>query len=289
MRPFILFLPSIASTLILTCAGAPVAAFTSTGIGTRRARPSSEEAATCLYMAVRSRRDLLRSAVTSVGTLGIVAAAASSPDPALARDELFKRNPLTNPVLEKIRILDQDYADNIKYDGELAPGSPKGREAYSKLLVPILKIQRDLDVVYDLVREDNGTGLERADQLLSQKVYEKKEFKKVFNAFADNIYYSDPDRANAYLGGGAVPKNEQSIAYLLRNEILTNLEYLQAEVTYVIKERKTIEGGGAKGPLETEDLYAYSKLAKDSMVRYLELVPPGELKLGKEYLEESKA
>ena len=45
-----------------------------------------------------------------------------------------------------------------------------------------------------------------------------------FKHKADNIYYSDPDRANAYLGGGAVPKNEQSIAYLLRNDVLTNLE-----------------------------------------------------------------
>ena len=67
------------------------------------------------------------------------------------------------------------------------------------------------------------------------------EAKKTFNAFADNIYYSDPDRANAYLGGGAVPKNEQSIAYLLRNDILTNVESLQAEVTYLIKEQKKIE------------------------------------------------
>merc|ERR1719253_1780101 len=145
------------------------------------------------------RRDALR----RVAAWGIAAAAAAPGVPAAsARDELFKPNPLTNPVLEKIRILEQDYADNVQYGGELAPGSPQGRDQYAQLLVPILKMQRDLDDVYGLVREEDGAGLERADQLLRQKVFEKKEFKKTFNAFADNIYSSDPDRANAYLGGG---------------------------------------------------------------------------------------
>merc|ERR1719253_1780102 len=82
-------------------------------------------------------------------------------------------------------------------------------------------------------------------------------------------------------GGGAVPKNEQSIAYLVRNDVLTNLENLQAEVTYLRKEKHT------GGPLETEDLYSYSTLVKEGMVKYLELVPPGELRRGKEYLAES--
>lgn len=95
---------------------------------------------------------------------------------------------------------------------------------------------------------------------------------------ADNIYYSDPDRANAYLGGGAVPRNEQSIAYLIRNDILTNLENLQAEVAYVIKE---MQAGNA---IEMEDLLLYSETCKTGMVKYLELVPPIEIKLAKEIL-----
>ena len=93
---------------------------------------------------------------------------------------------------------------------------------------------------------------------------------------ADNIYYSDPDRANVYLGGGATPKNEQSIAYLLRNDVLTNIEALQAEVTYLLKEQKL------GNELETEDLYQYSRVAKEGMVKYLNLVPPGELTAGRE-------
>ena len=200
------------------------------------------------------------------------------PQPSLAKDELFKKNPLTNSLLEQMRILEQSEADNIKYGGELAPGSPKGREAYAKLLVPILTIQADLDQVQELVRDETNrrSSLARADTILSQPQFEKIRFKKIFNAFADNIYYSDPDRANAYLGGGAMPKSEQSIAYLLRNDVLTNVENLQAEVTYLIKEEKAGNG------VEVDDLYVYSKACSEGMMKYLELVPPGEVKLAKE-------
>ena len=92
------------------------------------------------------------------------------------------------------------------------------------------------------------------------------------NSIADNIYYSDPDRANLYLAGGALPKNEQSLAYLLRNDILTNVEALQAEVTFELKERKS------GNPLDVEDLYQYSEDARLGMSKYLDLVPPTERK-----------
>lgn len=225
-----------------------------------------------------SRRNLLNSIVPA--TLAS-AALMSQPQPSLAKDELFKPNPLLNPVLEKIRILEQAEADNIQYGGELAPGSPKGRETYAKLLLPILMIQRDLVQVDELSHLEDGKGLEEANKLLSKPYFEKIGFKRTFNAFADNIYYSDPDRANAYLGGGAVPKNEQSIAYLLRNDVLTNVENLQAEVAYMIKEKK------AGNPLETEDLYLYTKVCNEGMVKYLELVPPGEMKIAAELLASS--
>ena len=57
---------------------------------------------------------------------------------------------------------------------------------------------------------------------------------------------------------------------------MTNLENLQAEVAYMIKERK------AGNELEIEDLYLYSDICKDGMVKYLELVPPAEIKIAKE-------
>ena len=91
------------------------------------------------------------------------------------------------------------------------------------------------------------------------KKYEKIQFKKIFNQYGDNIYYSDPDRANLHLGGGATPKPEQSIAYLLRNEVLTNIEALRAELEYLLK----------TGEDDTEDLYAYANNAADGMKKYL--------------------
>jgi len=201
---------------------------------------------------------------------GISTGVASFSNPAVAKDELFKPNVLTNGFLEKLRILEQAEADNIQYKGELAPGSSPEKAAYVQMLIPILVIGQDIDEVDKLVHVPDAGGLEDAGKILSKPAFEKKNFKKIFNAFADNIYYSDPDRANLYLGGGATPKNEQSIAYLLRNDILTNVENLQAEVTYLIKEQK------AGNPPETEDLYKYAKIAKDGMKKYLDLVPPSE-------------
>ena len=109
----------------------------------------------------------------------------AKPQVSLAKDELFKPNPLTNKLLEQVRILEQAEADNIKYGGELAPGSPKGREAYAKLLVPILEIQRDLKEVNELAHVDNGDGLDAANRILSKPQFEKIKFKKIFNAFGE--------------------------------------------------------------------------------------------------------
>ena len=81
--------------------------------------------------------------------------------------------------------MEQAEADNIKYGGELAPGSPKGREAYAKLLVPILEIQRDLKEVNELAHVDNGDGLDAANRILSKPQFEKIKFKKIFNAFGE--------------------------------------------------------------------------------------------------------
>ena len=172
----------------------------------------------------------------------------------------------------KLRIWEQAEADNIKYDGELEAGDTgnKGKvEAYPKLLVPILTIDRELEQVRSLVRDENRpSSWQQALKILEDPKYDKLAFKKTFNAYGDNIYYSDPDRANLYLGGGATPKTEQSIAYLLRNDILTNMENLRAELEFLLK-----------NPSETEfeDLYSFADICADSMKRYLAIVPPSEL------------
>ncbi|KAL7525414.1 hypothetical protein ACHAXR_000993 [Thalassiosira sp. AJA248-18] len=246
-----------------------------------------------------NRRNALQT--LSLAFLSSAVAVSSSPQPAEAApsssSELFKPNPLTNPVLEKMRILNQDEADNIKYGGELESGSAKAPaefDQYVALLLPILAVEQDLSTVDQLLnnndssskpttKEDYTILFEKINKVLSKSQFDKINFKKAFNAFADNIYYSDPDRANLYLGGGAIPKNTQSIAYMLRNDVLlTTIEDMRAEVQYLLKELgKLSDNGGVvvvgEGGLELEDMFGLSKVANGGMVKYLDLVPPKEL------------
>ncbi|KAL3764627.1 hypothetical protein ACHAW5_001820 [Stephanodiscus triporus] len=214
------------------------------------------------------------------------------------------------------QLLYGDEVDNnVVYGGELASASSPGRggdgglDQYVGLLVPILAVERDLNEIDALLRrkekeeEEGGGGAagngsvgggassagrgegERASLLaevngvLSRSRFDKIEFKKAFNAFADNIYYSDPDRANLYLGGGAMPKNSQSIAYLLRNEILTNVEDMRAEVGYLMREagKMTDNNNNGDAELDLDEMRRLSESANDGMKKYLDLVPPKEL------------
>ena len=194
-----------------------------------------------------------------------------------------------------MRIRNQDEADNIKYGGELASASSKPSEfdQYVQLLQPILSVENDIVAIDSLLQQQNSnnkttrkeylTAFHAILQILSKPLFVKLNFKKAFNAFADNIYYSDPDQANLYLGGGAIPKPTQSIAYLLRNDLLTNLEDMNAEVAYLVKvlEKEKSDDDvvvvGGEGGLDLEDLFGFVKDAKEGMVKYLDLVPPREL------------
>jgi hypothetical protein len=121
---------------------------------------------------------------------------------------LFKPNPLTNSFLEQVRIWEQAEADQLVYHGELERGDAgnKGQvEAYPRLLMPILIIAKELEQIQqDIVHSSKAKNdtYELATTILAQPKYETIAFKKIFNRFADNIYYSDPDRANLYLAGG---------------------------------------------------------------------------------------
>jgi len=77
----------------------------------------------------------------------------------------------------------------------------------------------------------------------------------------------------------ATPKTEQSLAYLLRNEILTNIEDLQAEFPYLIQHPEESD----------EDLRTYATNASNAMKRYLDVVPPNELKQANELLTASSS
>jgi hypothetical protein len=225
---------------------------------------------------IMNRRDVL-SSVLSIQLVSIL-----SPQYVHAKDELFRPNPLTNPVLEQIRIWDQEYADNIKYGGELEKGDAgnKGKvEAYPMLLVPIIEMSQDITRVQELVLKRDQISYRQARDAISKPMYEKVAFKKIFNAYGDNIYYSDPDRANLYLGGGAVPKTNQTLAYLIRNELLNALENLRAELDFLLS-----DAGKSESP---DDLLQYSQACTVAMTKYLDLVPPGELTRAQEILQQS--
>jgi len=154
----------------------------------------------------------LRNAFVPTATAGVTMAIAA---PAHADDDFFTRsnNPLTNRVLEQLRIWEQAEADNIKYNGELERGDAGNRgqtSAYPRLLVPILRMAQEIEAVHNMLvvagKESAAAAAAsrypEAARILKQPQYQKIEFKRIFNAYADNVYYADPDRANLYLGGG---------------------------------------------------------------------------------------
>jgi hypothetical protein len=214
-----------------------------------------------------------------------VAAAAAPPLETASQSSPFfqqaQRPMLTSSLLEQYRIWDQEVADNMKYGGELERGDAanKGRvDAYPQLLVPIVRLQYDLKRIKALVAANGGgtsaasVGIDewkQVQQIVTQPNYETQQFKTTFNAYGDNIYYSDPDRANLYLAGGATPKNEQSLAYLLRNDLLTSIQNLQVEVEYCLAHPDAAQ--------QDNDVALYAAQASDSLERYLDLVPPREL------------
>lgn len=140
---------------------------------------------------------------------------------------------LTSRPLERLRIQNQEAVDNRVYGGELADplGQPR---APALLLIPI--VQMEAEIRWMEQSAGDAAAWPGMLNVLSQAPYTRKEFKAVFNAFADNIYYSDVDRANLYLGGGATPSSTQTTQYMLRNEILTSLEGARDELAYLVSE-----------------------------------------------------
>jgi hypothetical protein len=77
--------------------------------------------------------------------------------------------------LYQILVLDNNYNNKTTTATTITP-SPKLQESYYSIAYQLLSSNR---TIYDTIA-----------------------FKRIFNAYADNVYYSDPDRANLYLGGG---------------------------------------------------------------------------------------
>jgi hypothetical protein len=80
----------------------------------------------------------------------------------------------------------------------------------------------------------------------------------------------------------ALPKTEQSLAYLLRNEILGNVEDLRAELAYLVK---VVQDDNNEAKTEAmDDARLYASQANNAMQRYLQIVSPKELRAAEELL-----
>ncbi|CAM9111609.1 unnamed protein product [Choristocarpus tenellus] len=177
---------------------------------------------------------------------------------------------------ELYRIWNQLEADEGL--GELA--SPEGGKTIPPVLalIPIVRLRLILDIIDSKLHDQ--ASWEDAARILAGEDFKKKNFKRAFNAYSDNIYYlPGSDRENKYLQGGATPSTRQTLQYLLRNEAIDNIDGLSAEVNYLIRERgeETSTGEGGGGDLDTTDMWYYLSKAKESFDRYLGMVTASEV------------
>lgn len=217
--------------------------------------------AACRPVLVRSGRRRLLS-----GAAAAAAAALAAAGPASAMDI----GPvLTSRALEFVRIIEQENADNTLYGGELAQIGSTVPKALA--LVPIITVRTQIEALGAAVAQEGGAAgvLVKADGLFRSPEYKTKQLKKEFNAYSDNIYYTaDSGRANANLLGGTAPSNDQTVMYMLRNDLLTNVDNARDEVAYLLRE-------GA--PYDVADLQDYLKACTRGLDAYLNAADPDDV------------
>lgn len=177
----------------------------------------------------------------------------------------FKGNPefLKNPVLEAIRKIDQ-----------IDPDTEFQNVNKVILLVPIIDIEKDIKSVSELITADKG-NLEKANEILKSKKFDTAAFKKTFNRYSDNIYYSDPERANIYLGGGAVPNTQQTTQYLFRNSALTAIGDVKEDVQLLLDDMNKKKEVDSQAVADAVD---DCREASEALTSYLELADPSDVK-----------
>lgn len=139
---------------------------------------------------------------------------------------------------------------------------------------------RRLRLQLDEVENDLKNPRQFGDALaiLQTQDFQKKDIKRVFNAYSDNIYYlPGSDRENKYLQGGATPSSRQTLQYLLRNDVIDNVEALTAEISYLIREREADRGDGSVADLDETDLRMYLGNCKKGFDKYLGMVLQNEI------------
>jgi hypothetical protein len=196
------------------------------------------------------------------------------PPPITIRQKMIRNSEkiLTNPVLENFR-----KADQLDADEQAEPQTTK-----ALYLVPILSVNEDLRLIGNSLKSISRSNLKSDIELtlrsildiLNKEVYETKTFKKTFNKYADNIYYSDPREANLYLAGGTTPSSKQTTQYLLRNELLTSISNIKDDVISLLKD-------GIEDDMAIEDTLDDVKEAQDTMIQYLEMADRQDLDVAK--------
>mmetsp|Transcript_16490 Transcript_16490/g.32561 ORF Transcript_16490/g.32561 Transcript_16490/m.32561 type:complete len:295 (+) Transcript_16490:182-1066(+) len=192
------------------------------------------------------------------------------------------------------------FASSVPSDGyELAPIVKDGKPS-PVLLVPVVKALNALENMQPALASGSMDQWKAADIVLSQKPFApSKELKRVLNAYSDNIYTTDTSRRNKYLdgaamlgqgqstfgfgtlsvgAGGASPLTGETMTYLYRNQALENVDALQAELKYLIKQRK------AGKEEDTADLFKYLQVSQDSLNKYLSGLNQEDVQLAKNYV-----
>jgi len=180
---------------------------------------------------------------------------------------------LTSPVLEAFRKLDQAEQD----EGPISSRKQNG----ALLLYPIVKIENEIVAVQSLINSGNAQSLSKAEQILSRDVYTNpKVFKKTFNMYSDNIFYSDPKQANLYLSGGTTPDTTQTEQYLFRNAALTALQNMQDDVKSLLSSTALTYDSQA-----IEDAVDDCREALDALHSYFERANPNDLQIARKILQ----
>jgi hypothetical protein len=94
----------------------------------------------------------------------------------------------------------------------------------------------------------------------------------------------------------ATPKSIQSLAYLLRNEILDNLDNLRAELQYQLQQQQqqksssstTTSNDDDDNVEDIEEVRQLITAAYTSMQKYLEIIPPNELQMARELIKQQQ-
>mmetsp|Transcript_36620 Transcript_36620/g.91179 ORF Transcript_36620/g.91179 Transcript_36620/m.91179 type:complete len:168 (-) Transcript_36620:172-675(-) len=157
------------------------------------------------------------------------------------------------------------------YGGELAPGGPPSAVPGLQL-IPIVQMQGVLQKMLPVV--ETPSEWPAILDTITSGPFATLEFKKIFNAYADNIYYaSGSTEANAYLLGGATPSTKQTTQYLLRNEALKQLSELADEIRYQLKQEPAKQ--------ETDVALEYLQNAVKVFDEYLALAPQNDLNIAR--------